>query len=611
LDGTKSVLTGVESYFHTEYPCHSPTEKRWFHMTVSPLQNLKGGVVISHENITERKLAETQLRIAATVFESQEGMMITDADKLILSVNQAFTRLTGYSADEVIGKTPRFLYSGKHEEEFYNAVWQNIADTGEWQGEIWNKRKNGNIHPEQMTITAVKTKYDEITHYVATFTDITERKIAEERIHRLAFYDTLTQLPNRRLLYDRLNHGIEIYRRTGQQMAVLMMDLDKFKAVNDKLGHAAGDELLKQVAERVKSRLREVDTVARLGGDEFVILIENITLYEHLGHIADVIIQVLSEPFTLYERHKVYIGASIGIAVFPDHGNDVDVLMDNADTALYHAKNQGRGCFAYFSEQLTKKARERFIMEARLRRAVEKQQLRVYFQPQIDIKTGRIIGAEALMRWHDPVHGHITPNKFIPLAEQSGAIIALGEWVLRETCRIGRQWLDQGLPAIRLAVNVSPYQFSRCDMNALVKVVLNDTGFPAHSLELEITETALMDNREHALSILNNLHEQGIRLAIDDFGTGYSSLASLKYFPVDSLKIDKSFIDDIPALQDDMVITSTIIALAHHLGFNVLAEGVETQDQLTFLREHDCDSYQGYLYSKPVPASDFVKLLSL
>jgi diguanylate cyclase (GGDEF)-like protein/PAS domain S-box-containing protein len=610
LDGTKSVLTGVEKYFHTEYPCHSPTEKRWFHMTVSPLQNLKGGVVISHENITERKLAETELRIAATVFESQEGMMIADADKRILSVNQAFTRLTGYSADEVIGKNPRFLYSGKHEEEFYNSVWQNIADTGEWQGEIWNKRKNGDIAPEQMTITAVKTKYDEITHYVATFTDITERKIAEERINRLAFYDTLTQLPNRRLLYDRINHGIDIYRRTGQQMAVLMMDLDKFKAVNDKLGHAAGDELLKQVAERVKNRLREVDTVARLGGDEFVILIENVTDFQNLARIADAIIDALSQPFILYERHKAHIGASIGIAIFPEHGNDIELLMDNADIALYHAKNQGRGCFAYFSEQLTKKASERFILEARLRRAVEKQQLQVYFQPQIDIKTGQIIGAEALVRWHDPVHGHITPDKFIPIAEQSGAIIALGEWVLRETCRIGRQWLDQGLPAIRLAVNVSPYQFGRCDMNALVKIALKETGFPAQYLELEITETAIMDNREHAMSILNNLHKQGIRLAIDDFGTGYSSLASLKYLPLDVLKIDKTFIDDIPSLQDDMVITSTIIAMAHHLGFNVLAEGVETQDQLTFLREQGCDSYQGYLYSKPVPASDFAKLLA-
>jgi diguanylate cyclase (GGDEF)-like protein len=398
--------------------------------------------------------------------------------------------------------------------------------------------------------------------------------------------------------------------RLNDQMAVLMMDLDKFKAVNDTLGHTAGDELLQQVAERIQMQLREVDMVARLGGDEFVILMENVGHYEHVARVAEAIINALSQPFTLCQSYDVVIGTSIGIAIHPQHGDTMEALMDNADTALYHAKDQGRGCFAYFSEELTQKARERIVLESRLRRAIEQQELRVYFQPQIDINSGRIIGAEALVRWHDPIEGCLMPSRFIALAEETGLIVAIGEWVLRETCKIGQQWLDKGLPPITLAVNVSPHQFRRSDMNALVAAVLHDTGFPAEYLELEITESGLMDNQKYTASILSKLNKQGVHLAIDDFGTGYSSLAYLKYFPVDVLKIDKTFIDDIPFLHGDMAITATIIAMAHHLGFKVLAEGVETPDQLEFLREHGCDSYQGYLYSRAIPADAFAKMLA-
>jgi diguanylate cyclase (GGDEF)-like protein/PAS domain S-box-containing protein len=562
-------------------------------------------------DITERKQAETQLHIAATVFESQEGMLITDANNVILKVNHAFTGITGYSADEVIGKTPQLLSSGQHDDAFYAALWQSIHSTGVWQGEVWNRRKSGDCYPQWLTITAVKDNTDgAVTHYVATMVDITERKATEKYINHLAFYDPLTQLPNRRLLQERLKHGINLSRRTGGQMAVLMLDLDKFKAVNDNFGHAAGDELLQQAGERIKARLREVDMVARLGGDEFVVLMENAGDYETVARIAEAIIHALRQPFTLFDNHTVYIGTSIGIAIYPKHGNSVEALMDNADTALYHAKDSGRGCFAYFSNELTLKARERIASEARLRHAIEQQELQVYFQAQIDINSGCIAGAEALVRWHDPVKGCIMPNDFIPLAEETGLIVAIGEFVLRETCRLGRQWLDQGLPAITLAVNVSPYQFSRCDINALVAEILKETGFPASYLELEITESGLMDNQQHAMAILNQLHKQGVRLAIDDFGTGYSSLAYLKYFPLDVLKIDKTFVDDIPFLQGDMAITATIIAMAHHLGFKVLAEGVETVAQLDFLQQHCCDSYQGYLYSKAVPADDFAKSFS-
>ena len=610
LNGIQAVLVGTRGSFGLEYPCDSPTEQRWFRMSVMPLIGTCHGAVVSHENITERKLAETKLRIAATVFESHEGMFITDAHEVILSVNQAFTLITGYSSAEAIGQTPRLWSSGQQDKALYTALWQSIQNTGSWQGELWNRRKNGELYPEWLTITAVKNENAEVTHYVATFIDITERKVTEETIHQLSFYDALTQLPNRRLLDKRLEHAIDVNYRTGRQIAVLMLGLDKFKVVNDGFGHSVGDELLRQVAERIKVHLREIDTSARLGGDEFVILMEDIDQYEAVVRIANAIIHDLTLPFSVYQHQNVTIGASIGIAIYPEHGNSVETLMDNAAKALYQAKDSGRGCFAYFSEELTQKARERLALENRLRHALEQQELQVYFQPQIDIVSNRIVGAEALVRWHDPIHGCIMPSDFIALAEETGLILALGEFVLRETCRLGQQWLNEGLPAIRLAVNVSPYQFSHCDINALVTRVLHDTGFPVQYLELEITESGLMNNQQQAMTILNDLHNQGVHLAIDDFGTGYSSLSYLKFFPLDILKIDKSFIDDIPFSQSDMAIAATIIAMGHHLGFKVLAEGVENLEQLAFLREHGCDMYQGYFCSKPIPAGEFAKLLS-
>jgi len=592
--------------------CFTGGVEHWLLVNALP-ESESDGSTLWHgfiSDITERKLAETELRIAATAFDSQEGMVITDTNSVILRVNAAFTAITGYSADEAVGRKMNLLKSNRHDDTFYKAMWECIITTGAWQGEIWDRRKNGEIYPKWLTITAVTGDDGKVSHYVGTHIDITERKATEEHINRLAFYDPLTQLPNRRLLQERLKQGIKMNRRLNNQMAVLMMDLDKFKTVNDTLGHIAGDELLQQVAERIQMQLREVDMVARLGGDEFVVLMENIGHYEHAARVAEAIIHALSQPFTLCQSYDVVIGTSIGIAIHPQHGDTLESLMDNADTALYHAKDQGRGCFSYFSEELTQNARERIVLESRLRRAIEQQELRVYFQPQIDINSGQIIGAEALVRWHDPIEGCLMPGSFIPLAEETGLIVAIGEWVLRETCKIGQQWLDQGLPPITLAVNVSPHQFRRSDMTTLVAAVIHDTGFPVEYLELEITESGLMDNQKNAASILGNLNRQGVHLAIDDFGTGYSSLAYLKYFPVDVLKIDKTFIDDIPFLHGDMAITATIIAMAHHLGFKVLAEGVETPQQLDFLREHGCDSYQGYLYSKAIPADAFAKMLA-
>jgi len=400
-----------------------------------------------------------------------------------------------------------------------------------------------------------------------------------------------------------------VERRDGKTLALLMLDLDYFKAVNDRLGHLAGDELLQQVATRITERLRDVDMVARLGGDEFIVLLEDIAQLEDAARVANEIITCLTKPFYLAQGENIQIGASIGISLYPQHGDSLDTLMDHADAALYQAKDAGRGCFAYFSEELTRVARERIALETRLRNAIKQDELRVFYQPQVDIASGRIVGAEALVRWQDPRDGLVSPIRFIPIAEKTGLIMEIGEWVLRETCRQGREWLDAGLPPLTLAVNVSPHQFRRCDICALVTTVLSDTRFPVEQLELEITESGLMENQSNATAILNSLHAQGVRLAIDDFGTGYSSLAYLKLFPLDVLKIDKSFIDDIPFQQDDMEITATIIAMGHILGFKVLAEGVETPEQLAFLLEKGCNSYQGYIKSRPLPAQEFAELL--
>ena len=439
--------------------------------------------------------------------------------------------------------------------------------------------------------------------------DVTERKLAEEEIKQAAFYDPLTHVANRRLLYERLKHGIEMAQRDGKQMALLMLDLDRFKTVNDSLGHLAGDELLQQVAARMTAMLRDVDMVARLGGDEFTVFLEDISHIDDAARIAEEIITDLRKPFKLSQSDDVRIGASIGISLYPQHGESPDILMDHADAALYQAKDQGRGCYAYFSEDITRLVRERIAYEVRLRNAIEQQELRVFYQPQMDIKSGCIIGAEALVRWQDPINGLIQPTCFIHIAEESHLIVEIGEWVLRETCRQGRQWLDRGLPSLKLSVNVSPHQFQHSDINALVAKVMAETGFQADQLELEITESGLMENQDKATDILNNLRAQGIRLAIDDFGTGYSSLAYLKHFPLDVLKIDKRFIDEIPHNKDDMEIAATIVAMGHTLCFKVLAEGVETPEQLSFLLKISCDYYQGYIKSQPLPAEQFAELV--
>ncbi len=566
-----------------------------------------------HQQLQENNAA---LQLAASVFESQQGMIITDAENKIIRVNKAFSDITLYSADEILGKNPSFLKSGRQDESFYFTMWQGIDETGFWSGEIWNRRKNGEIYPEWLNITSVKIN-GVLSHYIGTMSDITEHKTAEAQIHRLAFYDPLTGLPNRRLLQERLQHAIERSVRDNELMALLMLDLDHFKPVNDSLGHLAGDQLLQQVAQRLSHRLRNSDMTARLGGDEFTVLLENITHIDDASDVAQEIITSLGEPFYLdienkIEHKEVHIGVSVGISVFNhqiESSITPQVLMDNADIALYKAKASGRNCFAYFSEELTLAAKKHIELESTLRGILNRNELLVNYQPLVDMKTDKIIGAEALIRWLPLIPGFATPLHFIKFAEETGFIIAIGEWILLETCRQGKRWLDAGLPSLTLAVNVSPYQFCHSDMVESVKNALKQTQFPASSLELELTENGLMENNERTCAMLKDLRQLGVHISIDDFGTGYSSLSYLKYFPVSTLKIDKSFICEIPMKSDDMVIAETIISMGHTLGFTVLAEGVENQAQLEFLREKGCDKYQGFLKSKPLPANEFEQLL--
>ncbi|MGZ8095876.1 MAG: EAL domain-containing protein [Methylosarcina sp.] len=558
----------------------------------------------------DRKRAETQLKLSAKVFEqSQEGFMITDAKRNIVKVNPAFTVITGYSEHEAVGRNIKILASGRHDREFYRNIWESLQSKNYWQGEIWNRRKNGEIYPELLNISAVRDNSDNVSGYVSVFADITQLKASEAQLEFLAHHDTLTSLPNRLRLFFRLEHSIEAAKRGGKSLALLMLDLDRFKDVNDSFGHLAGDQLLQLVAKRLVERVRHIDTVARLGGDEFTVVLENISQPEDAARIAQAIIQDLNEPWPLANGGEVLIGVTIGISLYPQHSHTPELLLQQADAALYKAKESGRNRYAFYSNELTIAARQRLDMEARLRRALMQNELQVYYQPQIDIVSGEIVGAEALLRWHDPVEGPVPPSRFIPVAEQSGLIQAIGAWILKATCDQGSQWLKAGIKPVSLSVNVSQHQLRQGDISALVAEVLKKSQFPAKYLELELTESGLMERQSDIIALLHNLRAQGVRLAIDDFGTGYSSLAYLKRFPLDVLKIDKSFIEDIPHHQDDMEIAATIIAMGHILGFKVIAEGVETSSQLAFLKDKGCDIYQGYLYSAPLPAEEFALLL--
>ena len=549
-------------------------------------------------------------RLAATVFASiQEGVSLTDARGNVIAVNPAFVRITEYAEAEIIGQNLRLLQSGRHGRAFYREMWETVRKEGCWRGEVWDRRKNGEIFPAWLAISAVRDACGEAVNYVGVFTDISRIDHAKTHLEHLAHHDALTDLPNRVLLQSRLNHALERVRRSGGQGAVLFIDLDRFKNVNDSLGHQAGDELLKFVARRLEKRLRDVDTVARVGGDEFLVVLEHMGAPDDAAGVAQDLISLLGGAFHLPGGYTVYIGASIGISLFPAHGEQSEQLIQYADTALYQAKNRGRGTWQFYSEQQTEEARKLLSLESALRGALENGEFVLYYQPLVTLEDGRIYGMEALVRWQDPVMGLVLPDRFIALAEETGLIVALGDWVLREACRQMRAWQEAGLGLRCLAVNLSPRQFRAPDMVSKIEQVLAETGLPAHYLELEITEGSLMEAGFEAESKLSALNAMGIGLSIDDFGTGYSNLGYLKRFPIQTLKIDRSFVLNIPQDSADMEIATTIVAMSRNLKLRALAEGVETREQADFLKRQGCRYGQGYLFSPPVPALEAAALV--
>ncbi len=558
----------------------------------------------------ERSRADATLRQAAAVLAStREGVMVTDLQSHIVSVNRAFTTITGYTEAEVLGRNPSLLRSGREDQAFYQAMWNGIQETGYWQGEIWSRRKNGELFPQLLTVSTVYDSEGQPGNYVGVMTDISRLKDTEARFEHLAHHDPLTNLPNRLLLQTSLRHALDTAERYKRHIGVLYIDLDRFKNINDSLGHPAGDELLAALARRMLDRLREDDTLCRLGGDEFLLILENLQRPEDAASVAQNLIGLLGQPFRLSSGHEVYVGASIGISLYPEDGASCTELIQHADVALYQAKESGRNTYSFYTPALTLAANERLGLEARLRRALAQDEFVLHYQPQVDSRTGGLIGCEALVRWNDPEQGLISPARFIPLAEETGLIVPLGEWVLRQACTQARAWLDAGLPPLDMAVNLSARQLRQTDLAERVAAVLQQTGLPADQLKLEITESMIMGHGEEAVVMLQALKALGLRLSIDDFGTGYSSLAYLKRFPIDELKIDQGFVRDITQDGNDMEIAAAIIGMAHSLHLKVLAEGVETEVQRGFLQQQGCQAFQGYLFSRPMPAEEFTRLL--
>ncbi|MCK5121825.1 MAG: EAL domain-containing protein, partial [Methylococcales bacterium] len=506
------------------------------------------------------------------------------------------------------GKNPNILQSGRHDNAFYQLLWSDLNSKGYWQGEIWNRRKNGETYPEWISISLVYDDAGEVSHFIAIFSDISDIKVTEAHIEFLANYDPLTQLPNRRLFIDRLDQAIKTADREKSRLAVLFFDLDHFKTINDSLGHSIGDQMLIEVGARISDCMREIDSVSRLSGDEFAAVISDISEVGDVITVANKIIESIRNAFKIRD-YELHVTISIGISVYPSDGENYEILLKNADTAMYCAKNNGRDNFEFFSPSMSTQALERLALEGSLRKAVENKELLVFYQPQIQIDTGKIVGMEALLRWPHPEMGMISPDKFIPLAEETGLIIPIGKWVLTEACRQNKAWQDQGLTAVPVAVNLSAVQFRQHNLLEIVQETLLETDLKACFLELELTESLLMDCSEYNVTLLKEFRRLGVHLSIDDFGTGYSSLSYLKRFPISKLKIDRSFCTGIPIDKNNASIISAIISLGHDLDMCVIAEGVEDEKQFNFLQAHQCDEIQGYLLSKPVPSEEMEKLL--
>jgi diguanylate cyclase (GGDEF)-like protein/PAS domain S-box-containing protein len=561
-------------------------------------------------DVTQRRQVERKLLIHSQVFESAtEGIVITDADRRIVDVNKAFTTITGYSADEILGEDMSVLQSGRHDEEFYRQLWADVNERGSWQGEIWDRRKNGDIHPKWLSISAVTEEGGRIVRYIGLFSDISVMKQTQEQLYRMAHYDSLTGLPNRRFFHDRLQGDIEQARRSRENLALMFIDLDGFKLINDNLGHRAGDQLLQEVAGRIKECVRESDMVARMGGDEFTVILSQLKSSHSTVVVAQKILKRIYEPVML-EGQELFVSSSLGISIYPDDADDVQGLLQSADTALYKAKELGKNGYQFFSREMNQRAMERLTMQTQIRQGIANREFLVYYQPQFEAATGKLAGLEALARWQSPVIGLVGPDQFIPLAEETGLIHDLGEVVLRVACTQGRKWRDEGLPPLRISINISPHQLRRADFVSAVESVADECGFPMEQLVLELTESVLIEDNPHDLEKLQRLKARGALLAIDDFGTKYSSFAYLRRLPIDRLKIDRSFVQDISSDARGAEIASAIIAMSRSLNLEVVAEGVETKEQAALLTVRGCQYLQGYFCGRPLPPNDIRMLLA-
>ncbi len=561
-------------------------------------------------DITQRKKAEEALRLAKYVTDNtSEGVIVCDTTPKIIEINPAYSEIMGYSRDEILGQNPGFTNSGRHDKSFFSDMWREITSTGKWEGEIWDRRKNGEVFPKFLRINAVYNDLNKPIYYVGVFSDITRIKEAEDKLSELAFSDPLTKLPNRALFHERLEQEILGCERRKSKIAVLFLDLDRFKDINDTLGHASGDSLLIAVAKQIRSSVRAVDTVARMGGDEFTVIISDVKDESVVADIANHIIKSVNKVVNV-EGKEIIARASVGISYYPKDGENVDDLMRHADMAMYKAKENGGDSFSFYSEEMNIESARRLLLESEMRHGIENKHFIPYFQPIMDLDSGTIVGMEALARWDHPGNGIVLPGEFIPLAEDNGYIIPIGREVLRESCRQARQWqLSSSIP-LKVSVNLSGRQIKSLDLRKDIETSLYESGLSPDCLTLEITESMMMGNVDAAIKLFGDLRNAGLKIAIDDFGTGYSSLSQLKRFPVNSLKIDQSFVRDIQADNSSRTIIQTIISMANSMGLEVVAEGVETHEQLDFLKNQGCRYVQGFYFSRPMPGDIFEKTIN-
>lgn len=583
-------------------------DKQEIDLLVELANDLAYGIAALHTK-AEHERARKDLQLAAKVFEqATEAILITDTDRKILTVNRSFTTITGYTHEEVLGRNPKVLRSDRQDASFFDNLWASINQTGHWMGEIWNRRKSGEVFPAFESISAIRDEHGQLTNYLAVLADISKHKHNEEQIRYLTQHDALTGLANRSLLLERLEQTMIHASRSKRLVAVIILNIDRFKVINDSLGHVAGDTVLKEIAGRLTEYIRPGDIVARLGGDEFVLVLSDVAAENDVALLPQNLLTAITAPMVVDDQEMV-VTASLGVALFPRDGELASTLLRNADAAIHRAKESGSSSIQFYAPEMNARMLERFELESGLRRAIERQEFILYYQPKVELLRGHIVGAEALIRWQHPAKGMVPPNDFIALAEETGLIVPIGEWVIETACRQLKCWQDEGFTDIILSVNLSGRQFQQENLADMVARVVQENGLQAQHLELEITETAAMHDPEKTITILHRLKKIGVRISLDDFGTGYSSLNYLKRFPIDILKIDQSFIRDVTSNPEDAAITCSVISLAHSLKHEVIAEGVETEAQLSFLRRNRCDKIQGYYFSRPLPAEDFVELL--